>query len=188
MEFEERESEPVLLFMAAASRAGAWNFHLYKTFADPFTTPGLVSDPSMHDGFVFEVRDLVARRRALFRTPEESYGLLACIGAPSRYVVEHVFSKEGAIAASTSIPGPKPVAGRRGQYGPPGHDRPVGVGVPRCRRVPGSVRDAVPRRGRAPRCPPRAPRAGRGSATRAAPSPTARRARPASGSRSATAG
>ncbi len=88
------------------ARAGAWNFHLYKTFADPFTTPGLVSDPSMHDGFVFEVHDLVERRRALFRTPEESYGLLACIGAPSRYVVEHVFSKEGAIAASTSIPGP----------------------------------------------------------------------------------
>ena len=104
MEFEERESEPVLLFMAAGARAGAWNFHLYRTFADPFTTPGLVSDPSMHDGFVFEVHDLVARRRALFRTPEESYGLLACIGAPSRYVVEHVFSKEGAIAASTSIP------------------------------------------------------------------------------------
>ncbi|MEN6342754.1 MAG: fructose 1,6-bisphosphatase [Methanospirillum sp.] len=104
MEFVERESEPVLLFMAAPARAGAWNFHLYRTFADPFTTPGLVRNPSMHDGFVFEVHDLVACRRALFRTPEESYDLLDCIGLPSRYAVRHVFSKESAIAASASIP------------------------------------------------------------------------------------
>ncbi len=104
MEFEERESEPVLLFVAAPARTGAWNFHLYRTFADPFTTPGLVSEPSMRDGFVFEVHDLAARLRALFRTPEESYDLLACIGEPSRFVVRRVFSKEGAIAAAASIP------------------------------------------------------------------------------------
>lgn len=110
MEFEERKSEPVLLFMAAGARAGAWNYHLYRTFADPFTTPGLVSDPSMQDGFVFEVHDLVERRRAFFRTPEEAYELLACIGAPSRFVVVNVFSKVGAIAASASIPGPDPGA------------------------------------------------------------------------------
>lgn len=113
MEFEERESEPVLLFMAAGARAGAWNVNLYKSFADPFTTPGLVSEPCIHDGFVFEVHDLVERRKALFRTPEEAYSLLVCIGAPSRYVVTRVFSKGGSIAASTSISGPNPVAGGR---------------------------------------------------------------------------
>jgi len=106
MEFEERESEPVLLFMVAPARAGAWNFHLFRTFADPFTTPGLVREPAMRDGFVFEVHDLIACRKAFFRTPNESYDLLACLGASSRYVVRHVFSKEGAIAASTSIPRP----------------------------------------------------------------------------------
>jgi fructose 1,6-bisphosphate aldolase/phosphatase len=103
LEFEERGSEPVLVFMAAAARAGAWNLPLYKTFADPFTTPGLVSEPSMHDGFVFEIHDLAGCRRSFFRTPEESYDLLACIGTPSRFVVRRVFSTQGAIAASTSL-------------------------------------------------------------------------------------
>jgi fructose 1,6-bisphosphate aldolase/phosphatase len=119
MEFEERESEPVLLFMAAGAQGGTWNLQLYRTFADPFTTPGLVSDPSMHDGFVFEVHDLAARRRAFFRTPEESYNLLACIGAPSRYLIRNVFSKEGAVAASTSSRLPSDVAGPRVGPGPP---------------------------------------------------------------------
>jgi len=102
MEFEERGSEPVLLFMAAGAREGAGNLHLFRTFADPFTTPGLVDNLSMRDGFVFEVHDLAGRRKALFRTPEESYALLACIGEPARYVVARVYSKDGAIAAAAS--------------------------------------------------------------------------------------
>jgi len=120
MEFEERESEPVLLFMAAGAQGGAWNLPLYRTFADPFTTPGLVNDPRMQNGFVFEVHDLAARRRAFFRTPEESYSLLACIGAPSRYVVGRVFSKEGAVAASTSTR-----SSNEGAGGPVGAGHPV---------------------------------------------------------------
>ena len=61
MEFEERGSDPVLVFMADKTEAGAWNFYLYKIFADPFNTPGLVIDPSLHEGFVFEVHDLVGK-------------------------------------------------------------------------------------------------------------------------------
>ena len=40
MEFEERRSEPVLIFMADKTSAGAFNFPLYKMFADPFNTAG----------------------------------------------------------------------------------------------------------------------------------------------------
>lgn len=112
MEFEERASDPVLLFMADKTEPGAWNFYLYKTFADPFNTPGLVIDPSMHEGFVFEVHDLFEHRKVFFRTPEESYDLLAYIGAPSRFVVKHVFSKKGVIAASTSTQRLNLLAGR----------------------------------------------------------------------------
>ncbi|HNQ29844.1 MAG TPA: fructose 1,6-bisphosphatase, partial [Methanolinea sp.] len=50
MEFEERGSDPILLFMADKTEPGAWNFYLYKMFADPFNTAGLVIDPQMHDG------------------------------------------------------------------------------------------------------------------------------------------
>ena len=82
MEFEERESDPVLVFMADKTEPGAWNFFLYKIFADPFNTAGLVIDPSMHKGFVFEVHDLIEKRRIMFTCPEEIYNLLAYIGAP----------------------------------------------------------------------------------------------------------
>ena len=112
MEFEERGSDPVLIFMADKTEPGAWNFFLYKMFADPFNTPGLVIDPSMHDGFVFEVHDLVEKRRITFRTPSESYNLLAYIGAPSRYVIKAVFKPDGVIAASTSTQRLNMMAGR----------------------------------------------------------------------------
>ena len=112
MEFEERGSDPVLIFMADKTEPGAWNFYLYKIFADPFNTPGLVIDPSMHSGFVFEVHDLIEKRRIMFKTPEESYNLLAYIGAPSRYVIKHVFKKDGTIGASTSTQRLNMLAGR----------------------------------------------------------------------------
>ncbi|MDD1701790.1 MAG: fructose-1,6-bisphosphatase, partial [Methanoregula sp.] len=112
MEFEERGSDPVMIFMADKTEPGAWNFYLYKIFADPFNTPGLVIDPSLHEGFVFEVHDLVGKRRISFTCPEETYSLLAYIGAPSRYVIKHVFKRDGTIAASTSTQRLNRIAGR----------------------------------------------------------------------------
>ncbi|MCI0427551.1 MAG: fructose-1,6-bisphosphatase, partial [Nitrospiraceae bacterium] len=58
MEIIERKSEPVLIFMADKTSAGAWNLPLYKMFADPFTTAGLVIAPTLHQGFRFEVHDI----------------------------------------------------------------------------------------------------------------------------------
>jgi fructose 1,6-bisphosphate aldolase/phosphatase len=112
MEFEERGSDPVLVFMADKTEPGSWNFFLYKIFADPFNTAGLVIDPSMHAGFLFEVHDLFKKRRIMFRCPEEIYNLLSYIGAPSRYVIKHVFKKDGTIGASTSTQRLALLAGR----------------------------------------------------------------------------
>lgn len=113
MEFEERKSEPVLTFLADKTEPGAWNYFLYKMFADPFNTPGLVIDPNMHDGFVFEVHDVMEKRQITFSTPEESYSLLAYIGAPSRYVISKVMRKDnGEIAAATSTQRLNLIAGR----------------------------------------------------------------------------
>lgn len=112
MEFEERASDPVLIFMADKSGPGAWNSFLYRIFADPFNTPGLVIDPSMRKGFVFEVHDLVEKKMIRLNCPEEIYSLLACIGAPSRYVVSHVFTRDGLIAASSSARRLSLVAGK----------------------------------------------------------------------------
>ncbi|MHB8780971.1 MAG: fructose-1,6-bisphosphate aldolase/phosphatase [Candidatus Geothermincolia bacterium] len=93
MEFEERKSEPIICYLADKTEPGAWNFPLYKIFADPFNTIGLVIDPSMHAGFRFEVHDLIDEKKILFNCPEEIYDMLVFIGAPSRYVIKHVFRK-----------------------------------------------------------------------------------------------
>ncbi len=113
IEFEERKSEPILIFLADKTEPGAWNFFLYKMFADPFNTPGLVIDPAMHGGFVFEVQDVVDKRVVTFETPDECYSLLAYIGAPSRYVVSRVWRRrDGEIAAASSTQRLNLIAGR----------------------------------------------------------------------------
>jgi len=112
MEFEERKSDPVLVFMADKTEAGAWNLPLFKMFADPFNTAGLVIDPKMHEGFVFEVLDTRNGKKVKLKTPEEMYDLLALIGSPNRYVVREVHSKSGEIAAVTSTQKLSQMAGR----------------------------------------------------------------------------
>lgn len=102
--FEERPSEPVLCFLADKTEPGAWNLPLYRAFADPFNTAGLIIDTKMHEGFVFEVYDLFEEKRLLLDCPSELYDLLLFIGAPSRYVIHSVRSKsldEAAAATST---------------------------------------------------------------------------------------
>jgi fructose 1,6-bisphosphate aldolase/phosphatase len=48
MTFTERPSEPIICFLADKTEPGAWNLPLYKIFADPFNTAGLVIDTKMH--------------------------------------------------------------------------------------------------------------------------------------------
>ncbi|MFA5786345.1 MAG: fructose-1,6-bisphosphate aldolase/phosphatase [Actinomycetota bacterium] len=113
MEFEERPSEPVICFLADKTEPGAWNMPLYKMFADPFTTAGLIIDPKMHDGFIFEVCDLFEDKRILFSCPAEIYDMLLFIGSPARYVIKRVFTKTtGEVAAATSTQRLSLIAGR----------------------------------------------------------------------------
>ncbi|HEY4706639.1 MAG TPA: fructose 1,6-bisphosphatase [Thermodesulfobacteriota bacterium] len=103
MEFVERTSEPVLIFLANKTSVGAWNFPLYKIFADPFNTAGLISDPAMLAGFTFRVLDLKEGRAIDLSTPEELHVLLALIGSTSRYVVTSVARRtDGEVAAVVS--------------------------------------------------------------------------------------
>jgi len=113
MEFEERKSEPILIFMADKTSAGAWNMSLYKMFADPFNTIGLVIAPNMHTGFAFEVHDVKEHRKITLNAPEEIYDLLIFIGAPSRYAVKAVYQRETKdIAAVSSTQRLSLIAGR----------------------------------------------------------------------------
>ncbi|MDI6690016.1 MAG: fructose-1,6-bisphosphate aldolase/phosphatase [Actinomycetota bacterium] len=112
IEFVERESEPVIIFLADKTEPGAWNYPLFKIFADPFNTAGLVIDPKMHDGFNFEVDDLIEKRKIMFSCPDELYDILVFIGAPGRFVIKYVFRKDGEVAAATSTQRLSLIAGR----------------------------------------------------------------------------
>jgi fructose 1,6-bisphosphate aldolase/phosphatase len=102
MELEERKSEPIIVFMADKTSAGAWNLPLYKMFADPFNTAGLVIAPSLHEGFRFEVHDVKEQKHITFDTPSEIYDLLVFIGATGRYMIKSVHTRNGVVAAVTS--------------------------------------------------------------------------------------
>jgi fructose 1,6-bisphosphate aldolase/phosphatase len=112
MEFEERKSEPVIIFMADKTSPGAWNLPLFKIFADPFNTAGLVIDPSMHEGFVFEVIDVYGKRKITFSCPEETYDLLMFIGAMRRFMIRAVYRKDGMITAAASTQKLSLIAGK----------------------------------------------------------------------------
>lgn len=93
MEFTERKAEPLIAFMMDKTEPGAFNLPIYRIFADPFNTSGLIIDPSMHIGFKFEIWDIVDHKKVFLNNPEESYDTLALIGAKSRYVIKRVFPR-----------------------------------------------------------------------------------------------
>jgi len=113
MEIEEREAEPVVVFMADKTASGAWNLPLYSMFCDPFNTIGLVISTNMHKGFLFEVHDVKESKKITFKCPEEMYDMLVLIGAPARYTIKAVYSREtGDIGASSSTQKLSLIAGR----------------------------------------------------------------------------
>ncbi len=123
MEFVERPSEPVVVFMADKTEPGAFNLPMYRIFADPFNTAGLVIDPKIHEGFKFEIFDVFENKAVLLSAPEESYDILALIGTPGRFIVRRVYRKpDNEIAAVVSVERLSLMAGRY-----VGKDDPVAV-------------------------------------------------------------
>jgi len=113
MEIEERPSEPIIVFMADKTSAGAFNLPLYKMFADPFNTPGLVIAEPLHEGFRFQIQDVMEHKQIELRAPEELYDLLVFIGAPARYALKRVYNNlSGEIAAVSSTDKLSLIAGR----------------------------------------------------------------------------
>lgn len=91
MEFVERKADPVLVFACDKTDPAAFSLPLYKAFADPFNTAGLVLDPKGAVGFSFEVLDVYENLKVTLKCPEEIYSLLAMIGGTSRYAVKNVY-------------------------------------------------------------------------------------------------
>jgi len=113
LEFEERASDPVIVFAADKTEPGAWNLPLYKIFADPFNTAGLVIDPRLRDGFVFEILNVKENTKVRLKAPEESYDILALLGTPGTYCVSKVYrASDGEPAAAASVSRLSLIAGK----------------------------------------------------------------------------
>ncbi|MBM4241665.1 MAG: fructose 1,6-bisphosphatase [Euryarchaeota archaeon] len=113
MEFKERPSDPVIIFCCDKTEPGAFNMPLFRMFADPFNTAGLVIDPSLHNGYNFEVFDVMEHKKVTMSCPEEMYDLVALLGTISRYVIKHIYRKDdNEIAASVSTERLNLLAGR----------------------------------------------------------------------------
>lgn len=91
MTFEERKSDPVLIFGCDKTDPQAFNLPLFRIFADPFNTAGLVIDPSMSEGFSFEVLDVYENKAVSLNAKEELYELLALIGTTGRYAIKRIY-------------------------------------------------------------------------------------------------
>ncbi|MDY6765328.1 MAG: fructose 1,6-bisphosphatase [Halobacteria archaeon] len=127
MEFEERESEPILVFGADKTEPGSFNQPMYTTFADPRYTTGLILKDTIHKGFEFEVMDLEhtgeGEKTIRLRVPEDTWKLAALFMEPHRFGIKKIYSRHtGEPAASVSTQKLRNVAG---EY--VGKDDPVAV-------------------------------------------------------------
>lgn len=94
MEITPRKAEPFIVYMMDKTEPGAFNYPIFKMFADPFNTPGLVIDQNMNQGFIFEIWDIIEAKKIFLPAPEKMYDILAMIGSKSRYVIKRVLTRE----------------------------------------------------------------------------------------------
>jgi fructose 1,6-bisphosphate aldolase/phosphatase len=113
MELEERGSDPIVVFAADKTSAGSFNLPLFRIFADPMNTAGLVIDSNMTGGFKFEVMDTMENKKVVVKCPEEMYELIALIGTVQRYVVSRVWrASDDLICAAGSVTRLSLIAGK----------------------------------------------------------------------------
>jgi hypothetical protein len=73
---------------------------LYDLYANPVSTPSLVYNPYVHDGFKFEVVS-DRQEQAIFDTPEDSNDLLLAINRPE-FRTNRVYRKTGQVTAAVN--------------------------------------------------------------------------------------
>ena len=96
LEFEERPAEPFVLFACDKTDPGAFNYPLFRGFADPFCNAGLLLAPEMAVGFEYTIMDVnytEGDKIITLKVPEEYYDLAVLLRDPEHYVVESVRSR-----------------------------------------------------------------------------------------------
>jgi fructose 1,6-bisphosphate aldolase/phosphatase len=113
MEIDERGSEPVVVFAADKTSAGSFNYPIFRVFADPMNTAGLVIDANMAGGFKFEVLDSKQNTVVVLKCPDEMYELIGLLGTSTRYTLSRVWrARDDLLCAVTSTTKLSLIAGK----------------------------------------------------------------------------
>lgn len=115
--FNPRKSDPIGVFASDKTEPSAFSLPLFKIFADPLSNSGLIIDPSMIKGFVFDVVDIYKNEIVSLKCPEEMYYLLSLIGTTSTFNIKRVYKNsdetmEDKIAAVVSTEKLSSIAGK----------------------------------------------------------------------------
>lgn len=102
LEFEERPNEAFVVFAADKTEPGAFNLPLYRTFVDSRSNTGIIINPALAKGVIFNIMDVMTGKVAELHMWEDKPELEASLMYPGRYVVQSVFSKDGEPIVSAS--------------------------------------------------------------------------------------
>ncbi len=105
LEFEERPSEPFILFAADKCGPGVFNYPLFEAFANPYHNAGLLLAPEMTAGFTFTIMDVnntEADRVIALKTPEDYYDICTLLRDPNHFVIESVVENASGLQASSA--------------------------------------------------------------------------------------
>lgn len=108
--FQERPDEPVLVFVANGADPAAYNLPVYRAFADPMNTAGLLLSPEIAKGFRFRLLDTHyadGDRLIDLTTPEDLHDLAALLCDDGRYLIQSVCGRhdgDQSVSVSTGRP------------------------------------------------------------------------------------
>ncbi len=117
IQFEERQSEPFLVFGADKTEPGSFNQPFYTTFADPRYTTGLIIKDTVHKGFNFVLEDMEHKgegeKTIRLKAPEESWKIAGLLMESHRFGIKKIYSRHTEEqVASVSTQKLRNVAGR----------------------------------------------------------------------------
>ncbi len=105
IEFEERPSEPFIIFAGDKCGPGVFNYPLFEAFASPYHNAGLLLAPDMNAGFTFHIMDVNytdADKVITLKVPEDYYDICTLLRDPNHYVIESVIENASGLTASVA--------------------------------------------------------------------------------------
>jgi len=105
IEFEERPSEPFIVFAGDKCGPGVFNYPIFEAFANPYHNAGLLLAPEMIAGFTFTIMDVnntEADRVISLKVPQDYYDLCILLRDPNHFVIEMVVENATGLQAAVA--------------------------------------------------------------------------------------